>query len=198
MTLQEDHVVEASTRQEFNGVEDVVNAWQFRLVTGAPLTEEQGADEILEILEILYEILQTFITTVTIYRDVRMLNQTDDILMGIHNWPTLIAGENSNGPVPPGVAGMINLSTVVPNVTLRKYFGVFAETSLGSDGTWDSGQITALGDVATALLAPLEATNSIWEYGYTSPKTLGWVAPISASLTDVPAYQRRRKQGRGS
>jgi hypothetical protein len=81
---------------------------------------------------------------------------------------------------------------------MRKYFGVFTEADIDANGTWGTGLVAAMVVVAGFLLAPLVAANGAYEYGYLSPKTSNFEVPTGAVVTDIPAYQRRRRQGRGS
>lgn len=198
MTIAADDVVEASARLEFDAIDDVVNVYQFRLASGGPLTDDEGVDDILEILEVLYTIILGAISTIELFRDIRLFNVTQQILLGLHAWPSLINGGAIADALPPGCAAVVNFSTIVPKVTLRKYFGVFTTGAMGEDGLFTGLTVASVAEAATYLLAPIAATNGLWVYGYISPKILGWVSPNGATNNNIPGYQRRRKQGRGS
>lgn len=198
MTIQNDDVIEASARMLFDGTNDQIGSYQFRLTDGGPITDENGVNDVRRILDDIYNLLDTIMSIVLVFEDIRVFNQTQQILLGVHDWPTLVAGTEVQHPIPPGACALLNLSTVVPNVILRKFFGGFTEDQNQLDGTWNTTLVDAVASVGTLLLAPFVELNGTWEYGYTSPKTLGWVAPNGASNNDIPAYQRRRKQGSGS
>ena len=183
---------------EFDATEDVVNVYQFRLASGGPMSDEEAVDDILEILEVIYTIIRAGLSILQLFEDVRIFNVTQSVLLGVHEWPTLTAGTAAGDPTPPGVAAVLNFSTIIPKVSLRKYFGVFTEGAVGTTGLWLAPDVANVADIGTELLAPLVATNGTWSYGYISPKILGWVSPNGATNNNIPGYQRRRKQGRGS
>lgn len=198
MPTEQFDIIEAAARAELLDADDLVNTWQFRMLNGPNLDEAATITDIVEVLEIIYTIIaalqQTFIT----YRDIRITNQTQDILLGTVAWDTVTAGLVTGDLVPPGVASLISLGTNKSRLTLRKYFGGFATASLDQNGTWTTVHTTEIVDVGAILLNIIEATARDWEYGYLSPVTLGWETPVGAVVSDVCAYQRRRKQGRGS
>lgn len=198
MTIAPNDIMEASARLEFDGVEDVVGVFQFRHDGVAPISDTLGVDDILEFLEVVYGLLNSAITAITLYRDVRIRNVTQDTVLGTFSWPTLVAGGTATDATPPGVAALLSFSTQIPRVAPRKYFGVLSEGGVGNDGRWTAGVTALLAAAGIALLFQFTATNSDWQYGYLSPKTAAFEVPTGVVVTDIPAYQRRRRQGRGS
>lgn len=198
MTVQNNEVIEASAKMIFDGTDEQINVFQFRLASGGPLTDDEAIDDVLNIVNDLYSALYILQSILIIYDTIRLYNQSQSLLLGVHDWPTRTAGTETVHPIPPGVCALVNFTTAVPKVILRKFFGGFTEDQNQDDGTWNGTLVTAVALVATNLLAPLVGSYGTWEYGYTSPKTLGWVAPNGSSNNDIPAYQRRRKQGSGS
>lgn len=198
MTIQNDDIMEVAARMSFDGANDQIGSYQFRLATGGPITDEEGIDDLLAVMELIYTIVDQLMTLKLLFDDIRIFNQTQSVLLGIHDWPTLVAGTETQHPIPPGVAALINFSTEVPKVILRKFFGGFTEDQNQDDGTWNGTLVNAVADIGVLMLADFNMTNGTWEYGYNSPKILDWVRPNGASNNDIPAYQRRRKQGSGS
>lgn len=191
-------VIRASARMEFEGVDDVVNVYEFMLTSGPSLDDSQTATSILNVLETIYTPLIGTQNNQYAYRDVRLENVTQSTLLGVFAWPTLTTGASITGNLPPGVSGLINLGTDVAKVILRKYLGGFIQSNLDTDGTFTSALVAVLVAVANILLSPITEGGNTWDYGYISSKTLLFERPVSATITDIPAYQRRRKQGRGS
>lgn len=198
MAVEQNDVLEASARMEFNGVEDIVNVYQFQLTTTGPITDSQGVDDILLILEAIYLVLVAQQSVLTLYRDIRVVNKTQSTILGTFLWPSLTAGTAAVAAQAPGVCGLVSLATAVPRVNLRKYYGDMVTATMENDGTFASFVTTALTNISAMLLTQRVQVNGTWRYGYLSPKSLAWELPLSAIVTDIPAYQRRRKQGRGS
>lgn len=198
MTTQQFDVIEAAARMELNGVDDVINVYQFELSSATTPSDAVTVVSILAILEAIYEIIVAVQSTLLLYRDIRLTNITQQILLGTVAWPTLVDGEAVADLVPPGAAGLVNFNTVVSRVSPRKYYGGFTTGALDPNGTWDDATLTLLVNISASLLVPFSESGHLWTYGYYSPKTLNFEIPVGATLSDVPAYQRRRKQGRGS
>ena len=198
MTIQPLDVLEMTARTEFNGVEDVANVYQMEYQGGAAITDAQGITDVISFLEALYAIFIGAQTILQLYRDIRVGNKTQGTVFGRFPWPTLVGGGDVAFSTAPGTAILSSFSTGIPRVTPRKYWGVFCADNMDADGTW-GGIITATLAAATAfMLTPYVGVSGTWLYGYLSPKTLSFVVPNGSSTGDIPAYQRRRKQGKGS
>lgn len=198
MTVNQFDVIEAAARMELNGTDDVLNVFQFQKANSTPASDASVVADILQILEVIYNLILAAQSTLLLYRDVRITNVTQVTLLGTVAWPTLVAGTNVSDLVPPGAAGLINFNTIISRVSPRKYFGGFTTDALDFNGTWDDPLLTNLVSISALLLLRWALGTSTFDYGYLSPKTLSFELPVGATLTDVPAYQRRRKQGRGS
>lgn len=198
MSVNQNDVMEVSARSEWNGVEDTVSVYQLRKTDSGPTDDADVVDDLVTIMELIYNIFLAAQTALLIYRDIRIKNVTQDVLMGVHPWPTITAGVATGGAMPPGNAALVSFDTGKPRVVLRKFLGGLVSTDLDADGTLDTAVVAALLVFGATLVAPLVQTNGTYEYGYLSPKTLQWETPISVVVTDITAYQRRRKQGRGS
>lgn len=198
MTIQIGDVLEVSARMEFDSVDDIVNVYQFVLGTPGPITDAQGVSDVIQIMEDLYTLWLSAMSLLVAFRDLRVRNVTQQTVLGTFPWPTLTVGTNVNDALPPGVAALINFTSDIARVTPRKYFGGITEVSNDSEGTWVAGLVTTMTNTAAFLLAVRVQAFGDWLYGYESPKAASFVFPTGGVVTDVPAYQRRRKQGRGS
>jgi hypothetical protein len=92
----------------------------------------------------------------------------------------------------------VSLKTTIPRVILRKFSFPLAEDNVLNGGLLSGTAVTTMVNYGAALLAPHVVDFRTYEYGYLSPKTLAWEKPLSALTTNIPAYQRRRRQGVGS
>jgi hypothetical protein len=183
---------------EFDGVEDVVNVFQLQHTTGVAVTDAQAVADIGQFMDDLYVILEGILTILMIAREIKIFNKTQLILLGAYPFPTFNGGLQVLPPTAPGVAILSNFATGIPRVTPRKYWGVMTETSMDTQGQWEVPTLAVIATANSLLLAEYIGVNSNWQYGYFSPKIAGFAQPNSAIVTSIPAYQRRRKQGRGS
>lgn len=198
MTVQQFDVIEAVSRCEFNAADDIVNVYQFQLISAGAQENQVVVDDVISILESIYTIILAGLSILYTFRDVKLRNITQSTLMGVHPWPVLVAGTNITNPLAPGVALLSNWGTDVPRVGMRKFFGGLCADQLDPDGTWLVGVTGAAAIIAAQLLVPQVIGSRSYQFGYLSPKTLAFEAPNSGVGSDIPAYQRRRKQGRGS
>lgn len=198
MTVQSNDIMECSARLETSDGDDIVGAFQFRLESVGFLPDADAITAVIEFLEVIYTQIRLVIPILTVFRDITIRNQTQAINYGTFPWPTLANGVVGGNEVPPGVTILASFSTGISHVNLRKYFGNMPVALLDLPGLWNAASVGVVVGGVALMLVPFVATFGTWSYGYNSPKTLGWVVPNAAVVTDVPAYQRRRRQGRGS
>lgn len=198
MTITQNDVLQVAARIETQEGDDVVNVFQFKYASVPTITDTQGIDDVIEFLEALYTIYRVVIPILSVFRDLWVRNMTTLTNYGVFPWATLVNGGAAGNDLPPGVASMISFPTGKSRVTLRKYLGNNAVSQMTLEGRWIAAHLVITANVAALMVVPYVATNGTWAYGYTSPIIPGWIAPDTALILDVPSYQRRRRQGRGS
>lgn len=107
-------------------------------------------------------------------------------------------GADTNQPLPFAVSYLILLRTAVRGVVGRKYLPVFTEAS-STNGVWTAGTNTDMASVAAAF-------SSVWTSPggmVITPRVYSRASNTQRAITGyaaqaVPAYQRRRRPGRGS
>lgn len=198
MTVNVGDVVEIAVRMEANGVEDIVNVYQFQNNTPAGFVDTIFMDHMADFFDDIYTPLLTGQADTFVYRDMTFRNVTQAVLMGVRTWPVITAGASATAQIPPGVAGLINFPTIIPRVILKKYIGGFVVSLIDGDGSFTTAVTALLLQMAADLLTGPVGVMIGVDYGYLSPKTLNFEVPTGGLGTDIPAYQRRRKQGRGS
>lgn len=181
---------------KFNDTDDVVNAFEFRLDSPGSVTDALVLDDIIEIMLALIAILDDAVSILVEWQRVRVQVRGGGRLLG--EGVLGVSGGATGDPLAPGVAGLVSMGTTIPRVTLRKYFGPFSEASIGSDGRFVSAIVTVLANAGNFLRGSHAQTSGNYTYGYFSPKTSAFETPNSTTATNIPAYQRRRRQGRGS
>ena len=198
MAVNPQDVLEVVARTEFNGVDDIINVYQYQFDNVVAIDENLVITDILTIIEGLYIAWNAFQSILVLYRDIRIRNVTQNVTYGLFSWPTLIAGAAAAGALPPGNAGVINLDTGVPRVILRKFFGGLTFGSMDADSTLEIATVNALINISLQLITDSVGLSGTYKYGYLSPKVAGFVRPQGAVVSDITGYQRRRKQGRGA
>ena len=106
---------------------------------------------------------------------------------------------NADEQLPRGVAGLVRLWTVDPDVQGKKYIPGFVESNL-NDGLFDSGAIVKLLAFAADWYLPFTGGTSgaTWSPGIWS--VVGTVFKLAVdhlATSTIPAYQRRRKRNVG-
>ena len=198
MAVNENDIIEVAARMEWGGAEDVMNIYQFRVGSIVDSDELAIIDDLIDIMEDVYTFLVPFQTNQMTYADIAFKNITQGQVYGTFAWDSLVSGTATQEALPPGVAALINFATFFGRVILKKYFGGLVEGDADLDSTWVTLFLTALANVAQYLLNDRVETAATYSYGYNSIKAGGFVLPVSGVVSEIPAYQRRRKQGRGS
>lgn len=123
-------------------------------------------------------------------------NLTDNLDLGQLAW-TGDQPTSTGEPLPLGVAGLIVAPTALPKTRGRKFIAGVTEGSCNGS-LWDSSLVTAMTNFGAAYISAfLGASNDDpWQPGVSDKN--GVFRPfIEALVTNIPAYQRRRKQGVG-
>lgn len=198
MAVSTGQVVRVDLIGDFDGTEDVINVFHYRLNTGSVTDDAAVLDDLISLLEGLVTIIKALAATLTVWRRIRVQNLSTGLLIGERNFTAPITGTQTSAAAATGAAGLLSLKTNVPRVVMRKYFGPLAANQYANDGKLASGTVTVLNNAANYLLSPQIKANGTWQYGYLSPKAGEFVIPTSFASSALPAYQRRRRQGRGS
>lgn len=183
-----------------SGVAETVQTYHLRydgiLV---PHTLAQAITDVADWVDDLYALVKLFCNAVTTWDKYKVSGLGEVCVSGEVGIATPIVGSLTNDPVPSGVAGLISFSTNFKRVGLRKYFGALDEGSIGGSGNIGSSTTSDMVDVKDFLLAQYTAgSGRRYTYGYQSPAIGGFVAPNGGIVRQIPAYQRRRRQGVGS
>lgn len=115
--------------------------------------------------------------------------------------PVLFTPVNGSDPLPSGVAALVTAYTPVSKVIGKKYFPGLSENGQTA-GLWVGSVLAAMLQSGLAWIAPFNldpSSEGRFYPGVWSLKQALFVAFAPAlSTRDIPAYQRRRKQGVGS
>lgn len=125
---------------------------------------------------------------------IKNLTQNEDL--GQVSWP----GDQPSGTgelLPLGIAALITAPTALPGTRGRKFLPAMVEGNC-TDSLWTSGLMTVLNAFGVAYISGFIGGTSGSAYAPgVLDKNGAFRGFIEALTTNVPAYQRRRKQGAG-
>lgn len=191
-------VVEVAVIAEHDGTEDVVNVHHYQVSGSTYTTEADFITDLKSLVVALITVYKGMASVLTVYKRFRaqIITQTGAGVMV--ELDSEIPGTATGTAMPPGVAALCVLRTSAKNGNLKKYVGVPATVMLDTDGSWASF-VQTLGATAIAfLLAPQTKTYGTFTFGNWRKETSTWYTPTSGYFNLEPAYQRRRRRGRGS
>jgi len=198
MPVSQSQVVTVAARAEQNGVEDIVNVFDLQKTDAGTIDNTATLSDVEDWIEGLYLILRVLQLATTVYREIKVYNRSLGTVIGTVSITNPSAGSASGSDLPPGAAGLISFPTEVGKVIGRKYIGGLSTGLLDTDGTMLSFAVTNLVNAGNYMRASYVGTNGSWQYGVWDKNSAILRVPIATIVTDVFAYQRRRKTGRGS
>jgi hypothetical protein len=177
----------------------VENVYYFRMDTAPSVTDTAVMNDLAAKLEEVYTHILSYMSDAVTFLEVRGFNVTKDQPMPTVSWPTMTVGGSSSARLPWGVSGLALLRTGVRRVLGRKFFGVFTEADNDDPGVWSGALTIAMAAAAGELVGSfLGSTTLAVILPGVVDKTGAFWAFIEAVASSNPAYQRRRRRGRGS
>lgn len=192
-----DDVMKVDMIGDIDNSDEIVQAYQFQLISGG-IDNDLTLDDLLELLTLVWAVVDGLINIRTVFRRIRVSNLTQDTILGDRVFSPVLAGAVDGEAVPNQVTAPVSFKTDVPRVILRKHLGTLSKPSLTADGFITAGAQAFMALYGVAMLADHVMTNGTYIYGYLSPKTLGFEVPTTAFFTAVTGTQRRRRVGVGS
>jgi len=183
---------------DFDGSEDVVNVYQLRQVREATCSDTEAMSDLIDLFTELYTMIKSMCNALTIWRRIRVTRELTGELVGEAAFSPPLTGTATGEPLPSQITFPLNFPTGIPRVTLRKFIGPGAKDQSDIDGLIAAAPLVTMGTIGAWLLVAHAETYSTWRYGYNSPKTLGWVQPISVSFGNVFGAVRSRRVGVGT
>lgn len=182
----------------FEGVYDIVNVFHTLVTAGGGISYSTAVADVQEYINQIYDNVKVLLSDTIGVGTISLANVTQDTTFGAIPWSPGWAGSESGEQSPPGVCLFTWARTLRPRTQIRKYWGVFGEVRLAS-GVWDStgrnACEAALSDHITAYASTGGLTLLGVAYNYLAARA---TEALSVASSAEPAYQRRRKRGRGS
>lgn len=175
----------------------VENVFHTRFQSGPVTQDNLVMDDLALWLDTAYDYIKGYMPTGNQFIEVQGFNVTADSPMPPAAWPTQTAGTSGGDITPEGVAALVLFRTAKAHVLGRKFFGTLTETNI-TNGLLVASAVTALVNTAIVLIAPYTAVAS----GNTYLMGIFGKGGVLHAITDIvvrdlPAYQRRRRRGRG-
>lgn len=196
--VNQNDVVTVAVRAEDQGTEDVVNVYDMQMTSATGLTAGAALSDLEDWITLVYNIAKNIQSIYLLYRDFAAYNRTQGTVLGGASITVPANGAGTGSQLPSGNAMLLSFPTNVSRVVGRKYLGGIPSGLLDLDGTLNAATVTSLISIANTIRAPYTGTNGDWQYGVWRAATSQLVIPQSSVITDVVAYQRRRRAGRGS
>lgn len=154
-------------------------------------------DRIVKIVELVYAIVKGLQNTRTKYLDLDFFNITQNIPLPTRPWDLIAEGEAGSDDLAHMTAAMFSLGVDKPGVSGRKFFGGISEAALDQDGLWTNATVTDLTAASAVLLNDQVESGTTIRFGIRTGITPTFAQFVTATITNVPGSQRRRRQGVG-
>lgn len=196
--IEVDDIIRVVCRMELDGTDDVQNVYHCKNLGPVAMSAAVFLAAIETFMAGAYGGLEFEQTDEFTYEDITCYNVTQSTILGQTAFGVRSQGSSTQHRLPNQVAGLITFGVASSGSPGKKYIGGFTEDSNDDGGIVAAGPITALGQLATALLAGISIAGSDFEFGNYNVPLLRWAAWVSAVIDVVWSTQRRRKQGVGS
>lgn len=173
----------------------VLNVFHLMCIGGG--SDPDVMEDIAVDLDDKYALLQPYLINDLSFDGFVFKNITQNYNMGEAPFITLTVGAQSAEPLPPGTAALITLRTPVPKTRGRKFIPGIGIGSM-SGGLLTGSLLTEAENFAASMIGGFigDVNGLVFDYGVTNA-VLDFVEFTEAVVSNVPAYQRRRKQGVG-
>lgn len=199
MTTNVGDIIRVAPRMTSSNSGDLVNVYHFKLTGPGSLSDADMIDDMCDLMDAMYDVLDTSITDEISFSDINVFNVTQDTPHGPQDWPTLTAGSNQAVPLPSQTAAFIQTPTGLSRSWGRKFLGGFTTDHLSQDGNIATGFLAVLVSFANVWLNQTGVTlNGTWEPVIYSTIDLSWRAILSATVNNIWATIRRRRVGVGA
>jgi len=177
---------------------EIANVFHVRVLSGAPLGWADASDDMAEYAADIYDEILSRLSDNMDTHLLTLQNLTEDTTIGAFSWAAPLQGLEGTENTAPGVCCLAWGRTYKPRVQIRKYWGVFTEASM-VDGVWAAAMRTDAAAAINVHLTSFTGTNGLEVLGCAYNRTLGTTTDaVSVASSGEPAYQRRRRRGRGS
>lgn len=176
--------------------QEVLNVFHCSSTGDHPVDE--AVIDITQKLDTIYATIDQSMANDLAFSSIVLKNLTQDFDMGEWEWPNLATGASATDPLPAGVAGLITLPTARLKTRGRKFLPGLTEgdTDNGVFNVTFFNEMVTFASHLTNTFIGVESGDP-YAFGVVDSSQVFWPF-VSAIVSNIPAYQRRRKQGVGS
>lgn len=197
MTVGVDDICKITATLLFASTNVIQNVYHVKNVGAAGVDEDDFASAAATWLDDAYTEFNPQMSDEVTYLNLNMYNITNDVPIGIYDWPVLTAGVNAGYCEPLNVAYLVAFQTGVKKSVGRKYFGGFSEANTQDGGVLDSVVYGTLGDAADILVAGFVADTQDFVAGNYREDPERFAEWTGYQVRTIAATQRRRRIGVG-
>jgi len=192
-------VIRCDVEGDFNGVDRIINSFHVQIGTSAPTTDASLLTDLRDLFEAFMNLMDGFYALETVFRRIRAVNRSTGLALGIESFVSPVPGTATSQTSATGVALLASGRLSNSNAQLRKYFGPLAEGAISVDALITSGTAGVALTALATITGPLVVNTHDYRVGYPVGGLVGNFQNVEGwFVSSVPAYQRRRKQGRGA
>lgn len=175
----------------------VMNTFHLRCTDPPGETDAAAMDFVAGWLDTAYAGIIDRMSTSLSFVEIRGFNETQHLPLPTVGWPTLTAATATGDIYAPGVAALVLFRTAALRVLGRKFIGGLTEEDFTS-ALVAGACLTDLATWAAAIAGGpgISLTTGSYSFGIYSAAH-GFHLVTAFVTVAVPAYQRRRRQGRG-
>lgn len=180
------------------GLVDIVNVLHLEILSGGGLAAPAAYEDFQEYCDNLYATIGANLVNTQLADRISVANVTQSTVWGAISWDVFAGGGDAGDQTADQVALMVFGRTPISRVQIRKYLGVFSESSI-TDGIWGSAIRSNCQNYIDYLITPDVMTNGLelvgvaWSELYTRA-----TRALTGATSAEPVIQRRRRRGRGS
>lgn len=183
---------------ELSSAFEVANVYHVVVSSGDDRSLAAASLDIQEYMDEIYANIAAIMTDEIAPDFLTMQNVTQSLTFGAFAWGNFAGGSSAEQMTAPGVCVFTWARTLKPRVQIRKYYGIFTE-SVMTDGAWIASVRNACSNALVDHVNEFVGSNGMGITGVAYNRTLlTSTVGLSVASSEEPAYQRRRKRGRGS
>ena len=206
MTILHGQIFRVAARMFGPDNQDIMNVFYFQNEFTTSMTDEDFVNDLVHEVTVLFHTLEGGMSSKYVPADISIDQvgvETGRIVvernLGAFPWGPEFDPDASTDPLPSGVALLVRFTTFGVRTIGRKFLAGWHEGMNNSNGDFGSTAVGYASAFANILMDAilLEGTNYVRAVVYSKRSTM-WVGFLSAVISAIPAYQRRRRSGVGS
>jgi len=175
----------------------VQNVYWLRVADLGGIDDADIPDDMDEYIGLAYDEITAILPDNLIFDEFHVTNVTADVDLGIHPITSIDHGTGGSTFLPTGVAALGRMRTDTPGHEGRKFVGPI-DGAFQTDGTFIGDLLTVMAAYMLQAFTEFESTGvNTYEPVIVDRKTDEARPITSLVVSNNPAYQRRRRVGRG-